>query len=408
MLLAVLLLVMAGCTRGEDGQSEQTEPAERTEQTEEPEASPSRSASPSPSPALDARYYEDSDGNIIPDFLEVELGYDPLVDDCALQAGCPGVDELEGSPLTTEQNTLLLLDSSGSMAGPDPSGRNKMEAARGALQRYVVGTPDSFNLGLEVFGHRGSNDPSGQAESCAGIDVFAPLGALDVASVDATLQQFQPTGYTPIAGALDRAAQEFAGREGQANRIILVSDGIETCDGDPVAAALRLKQAGIAVTVDVVGFDVAGGSDQNALRAIAEATGGTYTNAADATQLDSYFDSLVQRHSDLIGAIACVQSNQVSAVACSQSLAVSARERLTSEGITAGTARREALTELGDRIWEYDQQLAGQITSTTNDRIAQLQAELDEVNRRYQERFGRPASASLICPAQQSGPVLLG
>lgn len=97
---------------------------------------------------------EDSDGNAVPDFVETDLGYDPLVD-CAQQVDCPGISELGVAPLLTEQNVLLILDSSGSMAGADGAGNAKIDSATVAVERYVVGTPDVCDTGVMVYGHRG-------------------------------------------------------------------------------------------------------------------------------------------------------------------------------------------------------------------------------------------------------------
>lgn len=149
-----------------------------------------------------------------------------------------------------------MLDSSGSMAG-DAGGQTKMKAAKDALERYVTGTPDSFDLGFMVFGHEGGPSEAGKAESCANAELLEPLGEVDYRSFPRTLRRFKPNGWTPIARALEEAEQAFAGREGDVNDLTLVTDGVETCGGDPVKLARRLHEAGLRVTIDVVGFDVA-------------------------------------------------------------------------------------------------------------------------------------------------------
>lgn len=412
--LALLVLVAGGCTGGDEGEPEPTLAAETETETEteaepaqaEPspeessaEPSPSPSPSPSPTPTLDARFYVDSDGNSIPDFVETQLGYDPAVDDCALATNCPGIGELGGAPLDTDQNVLLMLDSSGSMAGADPSGAVKIDAAKAALERYVVGTPDNFNLGMLVFGHRGNNDESGRAESCAGIDVLNELGTLNVETVPGTLAQFQPTGWTPIAASLDRAAQAFGGREGQANRIVLVTDGIETCDGDPVAAATRLKQAGIAVTVDVVGFDVQGSSDQAALRAVAEATGGTYVNAGDAGALNAYFDDLLAQQGDLISALTCVLGSVSTARACAITISSEGRRELLREAEVLDRERSALVRELNDRVETWEKDYVDVVETEVQPVIDDLRRQLEEARARYRERYGEDIALELPpCP----------
>lgn len=272
-----------------------------------PSPTPTATATATPEP-LPERFLADANGNVIPDFIEEQIGFDPAVEACQPEEcrGPGGVDPL--API--QENVLVILDSSGSMAADDGTGRPKIDAAREAITQYVLGTPDSLPLGLMVYGHVGSNQPEDQAASCAGIEVFAPLGELTAPTVDATVQQFQPTGYTPVAGSLQAAAPAFAGLEGQANRVILVTDGIETCSGDPVAAAQALHESGVAVTVDVVGFDLPD-ADAAALRQVAEVTGGTFTDARTGADRTAHFQGLLGRRNDLLAQLACIATSNV-------------------------------------------------------------------------------------------------
>jgi hypothetical protein len=284
--------------------------------TAEPTSTPAPTPTLRPEQVLEARWFVDSDGNAIPDFLEAELGYDPLRDDCANeQCGSGGI----GAELATkERNLLLMLDSSGSMAG-QVGGETKIDVAKGALRRYVDAISDFYQLGFLVYGHKGTNTPEGKAESCAGIELLAPLGTLDRSSFPAILGQFQPTGWTPIASALQQAGAAFAGKEGQHNEVILVSDGIETCDGDPVAVAQELHAQAIKVKINIVGFDVAEGSaDAQQLKRIAEVTGGTYRSAADRAELDAYFRQQGQALSETFDDMICEIRNSFHDQLCDQ------------------------------------------------------------------------------------------
>lgn len=234
----------------------------------------------------------DSNGNVWPDFVEEELGRDPSINDC-LRTDCGGPDLVDFDLAAFQENTLFILDASGSMGGDAGGGRTKMDAAKSALVEYVTITPEYVDLGLMVYGHQGDNSDAGRPVSCAGIDTFAAIGDLTFENVEGVIGQFQATGWTPIAASLDAAgpvvqsaAQEDAseGLEGVTNRIILISDGIETCDGDPVASAQALLDLGIEVVVDVIGFDIPD-SDRAALQQVAEVTGGVYSDAADGAAL---------------------------------------------------------------------------------------------------------------------------
>ncbi|MEJ7717100.1 MAG: VWA domain-containing protein [Thermoleophilaceae bacterium] len=111
-----------------------------------------------------------------------------------------------------------------------------------------------------------------------------------------------------MARSIEEAGRAFAGRENDVNRVVLVTDGLETCDGDPVAAARRLKESGVKVTVDVVGFDISKSADAEGLREIAEASGGEYTDARTARDLEAFVEAENRRIQELNEAQSCLSS----------------------------------------------------------------------------------------------------
>lgn len=267
-------------------EGEQTSASESTSSVAEGTSGPE----PSPERVLPDKWYVDSDGNYVPDFVERAEGYDPSADDCAKQVNCPGPSGAAGTSavdfVSKEQNTLLILDSSGSMAESIGVGQTKMEAAKESLQRYATATPDFINLGFMVYGHEGSNAPADRARSCQSTELKEPV---DYRTFPQTLDSFRPSGWTPIAGALNEAGNVFSGEKEATNRVILVSDGLETCGGDPVAAAQRLADSDIQVTIDVVGFDIPRAEEEQ-LRRISEVSGGRYATVRTAGELQDYFD----------------------------------------------------------------------------------------------------------------------
>lgn len=285
---------------------------------------PPSNDSPAPRPADDGetktdvprvpeeKFYIDSDGNAVPDFIETEFGFNPTADDCPYRDCGQGRMGEDLSP--RGQNTLLILDSSGSMAA-----QNKMTAAKQALERYVRTISGVQNLGFMVYGHRGGNDESGKPESCAGIELLAPLGEVRRENFPGMLARFKPTGWTPLAAALEKAKEAFGGRDGGDNRIILVSDGIETCGGDPVASAESLHEAGFRVRIDVIGFDVSR-TDAEQLRKIAEITGGEYTDAKTGADLEAYLKKQLQSVYETRAAVACEIKNLMHVPLCNQRL----------------------------------------------------------------------------------------
>ncbi|WP_299365711.1 VWA domain-containing protein [uncultured Paracoccus sp.] len=187
---------------------------------------------------------------------------------------------------------MVALDASGSMAG-QAGGEIKMQAATEAVTRFVTSLPEDAEIGLVVFGHEGSNDESGKAESCAEVETLVPVAPDAAGALAEALDALQPTGWTPLATAIEAAGAALAPEAEKGEQVVfIVSDGEETCDGDPVAAARNLHTSGARAIVNVIGFDLPP-QDRAMLAEVAEVGGGVYLDAASG---DEVMDAL-QRHS---------------------------------------------------------------------------------------------------------------
>jgi uncharacterized protein YegL len=197
--------------------------------------------------------------------------------------------EFEQTPVERKiNNTVLIFDASGSMAG-QAEGEVKIAAAKAAASRYVESLEGTnVNLSIVVYGHKGSNNESDKQLSCREIEEIYTIGQVNAQVAKERINSFSPTGWTPIAGAFEKAEDilsTYADESRHNNSILLVSDGTETCDGDPVAVAKRLNESGLNVTANVIGFDVAG-EDERRLQAIAQNGGGEYYSVKNAQQLE--------------------------------------------------------------------------------------------------------------------------
>ena len=102
------------------------------------------------------------------------------------------------------------------------------------------------------------------------------------------MEEVAPVGWTPLATAIEDAQGDIPA--GATDSIVyVVTDGLETCGGDPVAAAQSLAGADVRPVVNVVGFQT-GDADQAALAAIADAGGGEFTAAGSGAELDAYWE----------------------------------------------------------------------------------------------------------------------
>ena len=146
----------------------------------------------------------------------------------------------------TQVNVELILDSSGSMAEETNTGEPRIDAAKRVMNEVIDTIPDDrpeLNVGFRVFGHKGNNTEAGKAESCQSSDLTVPIEGVDKPALLEQVANYAPVGWTPIGLSLERSAEDFpAASEMVTNAIILVTDGLETCNTDPCALATALKE----------------------------------------------------------------------------------------------------------------------------------------------------------------------
>ena len=171
---------------------------------------------------------------------------------------------------------LFILDGSNSMWG-QVDGVAKIATAQDVLGSLLTDLPEGTEVGLMVYGHRDKG-------SCSDIELLSPIGADDAASMSKKISGIQPKGKTPIADALSESIGAFSSFVGGNNHVVLISDGLETCSGDPCAAAGALNQANIQARVHVIGFDVSD-KERKQLECIPEAGNGKYFSAGNASEL---------------------------------------------------------------------------------------------------------------------------
>jgi len=188
-----------------------------------------------------------------------------------------------------KKNLVLIFDASGSMAAKI-DGKRKIDIAKEAAWKFIdqVDNEENFALSILVYGHKGSNSVSQKSISCAGIEEVYYLGNVNAEIAKSKLNTFDATGWTPIAGSFKKAQEILSKHPDDENFILLVSDGKEMCDGDPVVTITALRDTGLNVKADVIGFDV-GGADEEQLKAIAEAGGGDYFSVSNAIDLENAF-----------------------------------------------------------------------------------------------------------------------
>jgi Mg-chelatase subunit ChlD len=177
------------------------------------------------------------------------------------------------------KNLEIILDASGSMKLPLGK-KTRWTTALDVLKEVVEKLPDDFNVGLRVYGHR---EASTSPRTCTDTELVLPLAKLNRAAILAAATGLKPRGETPLVYSVLQTASDLKAARG--GTVILITDGEESCKGDPPAAAKQLQASGIDVTLNVVGFTLTDKKVLAQLTAFAEATGGRYFAAQSGEAL---------------------------------------------------------------------------------------------------------------------------
>ena len=157
------------------------------------------------------------------------------------------------------------------------AGEPKITIARSVLQTMLATWQPQTELGLIAYGHQRKGD-------CSDIEQIIEPGPVDAKAFTAAVEALHPKGKTPLSAAVKQAAQTLKYEENKAT-VILVTDGLETCNADPCAVASELEKLGVNFTTHVVGFDLSD-KESKALQCIADNTGGQYFSASNAAELN--------------------------------------------------------------------------------------------------------------------------
>ena len=180
--------------------------------------------------------------------------------------------------LAKTQAVEIILDASGSML-QRVGGKRRIEIAKQVLADLVTTTiPSGTPLALRVFGHR-------ETGSCR-TDLEQPLAPLAPAKTAALIAGIEAMNLakTPIGASLELVAQDLKSNRGD-RLIVLVTDGEETCGGDPAESISKLRADGVDMRVNIVGFAIGDQALKDTFRNWAHLGGGEYFDANSESEL---------------------------------------------------------------------------------------------------------------------------
>jgi len=187
-----------------------------------------------------------------------------------------GLAVLTGQADDTARPLYIIFDGSNSMWGELPDKSRKIETARGVFDKLDESWFEGREVALRLYGHR-------RAKDCTDTELAVPFtGASDAkAKLSSAINSVSPKGRTPITRSLQAALKDFDGRAGE---ILLISDGIETCDADPCELVEEWQDQNVDIRVHVVGLGLEEMA-REAMQCIAQASGTDYMDANNVGEL---------------------------------------------------------------------------------------------------------------------------
>lgn len=184
------------------------------------------------------------------------------------------------SDMSAPGRVLIVYDSSNSMWGELSDKSRKYEAGRNALSTFLNTEFGARQIGFRAYGHRRKTD-------CRDSELVTPFSdaATAKASIEKAVTSILPTGKTPITYSLREGRKDFDSRAGD---ILLISDGIETCDIDPCTLMQEWQNSNVNIRVLVVGVGLTE-IERSAMACIADVSGGKYF---DADSADGFTEAL--------------------------------------------------------------------------------------------------------------------
>ncbi|MEY4875637.1 MAG: hypothetical protein RL708_786 [Bacteroidota bacterium] len=205
----------------------------------------------------------------------------PIIAFCFLQTNSNAQSSFANPKELTR--ILFLLDASQSM---DNGWDNSSRIAE--AKRILSAMADSINdlpnveMALRVYGHQ----YNAALANCNDTRLETSFTKNNAKIIKKKLQLLKPTGITPIALSLQKCVNDFP-KNGTRNIIIMITDGSESCGGDPCAIAKDLQSKGIILKPFIIGLGIES-SVSSDLECI-----GKFKNVADAKAFEKEFTAIL-------------------------------------------------------------------------------------------------------------------
>lgn len=195
--------------------------------------------------------------------------------------------QIENAYAGRKTRILFLLDGSGSMVA-EMGSTNRWSSAIGIMTNLIdtLRGVENLEVALRVFGH---NKPITEKD-CYDTKLEVPFAPNNHKAFITKMRGLKPLGYTSITQSLLAAAKDFPEDKTARNMIVIITDGIEECSGDPCAVSKELQSKGIILRPFIIGL----GTDDEKFRNTYSCAG-RYYNATSHEELQKVMGVIINQ-----------------------------------------------------------------------------------------------------------------
>jgi len=166
-----------------------------------------------------------------------------------------GSAQVDSSKAVETTRILFIFDASQSMFGHF-GGESKIDVAQKLFSEALdsLKKVENLELALRVYGNR--SNINSKAQDCEDTHLEVPFRSNNIDDIKHVIKGVVPKGTTPIARSLELSKDDFPPCSNCRNVIVLITDGIEACDGDPCAIARSLRKNDVFLKPFVIGVGV--------------------------------------------------------------------------------------------------------------------------------------------------------
>lgn len=145
---------------------------------------------------------------------------------------------------------LFVFDASKSMVAKHENS-SRMDGAKNLFYRFIdsLSKDKTMQFALRMYGHTVKYPPG----DCRDSRLVVPFAPNNTTLIKQKVSEAKPTGITPIEHSLTESANDFKDNKTN-NIVILITDGIEECGGDPCKARQKLMEKGIVFKPFIIGI----------------------------------------------------------------------------------------------------------------------------------------------------------